>query len=276
MEFFTPCWFSLINLFSVEPKAQEIESILASVPQRLLECEALGQRSKPRAYDAILQPTLSDKNKFHITYTAGFTHTAPPRLYAECNDSQNTNCNTDFAACWFALARKPIFDSAPSIGYVKRMLSSVPQRLDICRLIIKEARRQGTEPLLAVAVAFKESLFTYTASTQSAVGPMGVVLKYYKCPHEDKSLCNPIEAGVSTLQKLHDLNSNDWCTPLAKYNAGECGRCDTPKATAVPDFCKDSAGQPKISLFEKSRSYAHHVYEIYEDLCETLSECYTC
>ena len=273
MEFLNPCWFSLINIFSLEPTDEEIARQVSTLSERLNSCETNAQKNKTKAYDIIAQSATSRKSNFFITVEKSVLGDDTPVLFADCNAETNSECKTDFAACWITLG--PLFVDKTSVGYIDHVSKSLPERLKICQDVVREARRQNTDPFLAIAVAFHESKFTKTTSPQNAQGPMGVMMRYH-CNQKDKTLCDPIVVGVQTLQKYIDLNQEDWCTPLAKFNAGECGRCDTPKASDVPDQCRDENGDPKWSLFKRSRDYANQVYGLYEELCATFNECHTC
>jgi len=275
MEFLNPCWFSLINIFSLEPTDEEIAMQAASLSTRLLSCEAIAQNNKSKAYDTIAQSATTSKSNFFITVEKSFLDDEKPVLFADCNADTNTECKTDFAACWVTLGRGPLFVEKTSVGYIDHISKSLPERLKICQAVVREARRQNTDPFLAIAVAFHESKFTNTKSPQNAQGPLGVMMRYH-CDQKDKTLCDPITVGVQTLQKYIDLNQGDWCTPLAKFNAGECGRCDTPNASDVPAQCRDKDGVPKWNLFKRSHTYANEVYGLYEELCATFNECHTC
>lgn len=275
MDFFIPCWISLINLFPIAPTQSQIESIIPQIPSLLEKCELTAQESKPKALQAIIRLSNKPSNPFVLRLTDALENTTTPSLYASCSDVGNPSCNTDFAACWFLLAKPPLFNKKLHISYVKKVISTVPQRLQTCLAITKEAYRQNVDPLLAITLGFKETTFLNIKSNQNAVGPLGTIMKYH-CRQKDKKLCDPIEVGVSTIQKYLDLNPYDMCTALAKYNAGECGTCDIPKEGEVSILCRDSQKNPKWRLFEKSRYYALDVIQMYENLCMLFAGCHTC
>jgi len=275
MEFFVPCWLSLLNIFPTSPSQADIDQTIPYIPELLQKCEVSAQEAKPRAMTAIARLKWKSKNAFDMKASHSIDGTNTPTLFATCSEVNNPSCDTDFAACWFILAQKPLFNDAPNLSYIKSIIQTLPERLDTCSKIVKEAHTQNVDALLAITIAFKESTFLSVKSNQNAEGPLGVKLKYH-CSHKNKSLCDPIEVGVSAVQKYIDLNSNDLCTALAKYNAGECGRCGTPTEHEVPKSCRNSLGVPKWSLFEKSEAYASDVMEIYEELCMVFDTCHTC
>lgn len=290
LEFFIPCWFALLNLFPQNPTDAEIAEVLKTIPQQLLICEQRAKAAPKDPYAEIAQLGNDLGTSFSLSLQSRADIKLPPLKVAHCKDSNS--CDSTFAACWLTIARPPFIPTKPSLTYLKTALRglrvswgneiktiSVFNGLNICQKVAHEAQVQQVEPQLAIAVAFKESLFSMSVSDKGAIGPMGVIYKHH-CG-VNKKLCtpkhiDPIQLGVSTLQKYLNLNPFDWCTPLAKYNAGECGRCDQPKDQAVPRLCRADDGSPKRLLFESSFNYAQFVYGIYEELCETFGDCHNC
>ena len=82
-------------------------------------------------------------------------------------------------------------------GLLTAEMSSPLKRQSVCEDVMEEADRQGVEPLLAVAVAWRESALTRNAkSSAGAVGPMQVIPRFW-CKSKP---CDYIEAGVRALK----------------------------------------------------------------------------
>ena len=81
--------------------------------------------------------------------------------------------------CWIAMSY--IFSPDASISYQKKISKSIPKRMRVCTHIAKEAQRQNVNHILAVALAYHESRFSYPISKAGAKGPLGVITKYHCC-----------------------------------------------------------------------------------------------
>lgn len=81
---------------------------------------------------------------------------------------------------------------------VKTQASTLQKsRIEVCEDITHEAITQNVDPILAVAVAWRESAFIRTASSnKGAVGPMQVIPRFW-CREKP---CDYIEAGVRALK----------------------------------------------------------------------------
>jgi hypothetical protein len=91
-------------------------------------------------------------------------------------------------------------------------------RAQVCEEIAAEAIAQDVNPVLAVAVAWRESAFTRSAvSSAGAVGPLQVMPRFW-CKSKP---CDYIEAGIRALKhytEKHGLNDG-----LCAYASGR--RC---------------------------------------------------
>lgn len=75
--------------------------------------------------------------------------------------------------------------------------TKVQSRAEVCVDVASEALHQGVDPVLAVAVAWRESAWTRGAvSKAGAVGPMQVIPRFW-CKSKP---CDYIEAGVRALK----------------------------------------------------------------------------
>ena len=102
-----------------------------------------------------------------------------------------------------------------------------------CLDVSREARAQGVEPTLAVAVAWHESRFDAVAeSSMGARGPMQVIPRWW-CPRGTAEGCDLTAAGVAALRSYlaqHDGPAAGLCA----YNAGnKCGPRGRRYAEAV-------------------------------------------
>ena len=102
-----------------------------------------------------------------------------------------------------------------------------------CLDVSREARAQGVEPTLAVAVAWHESRFDVAArSSQGARGVMQVMPRWW-CPRGTAEGCDLTAAGVAALRSYlaqHDGPAAGLCA----YNAGnKCGPRGRRYAEAV-------------------------------------------
>jgi len=140
----------------------------------------------------------------------------------------------------------------PSKTYLDSIIGSVPERVQICNQVAQAAARRDIDPLLAIAISFNETKFTFVDSDKGAKGPLGVIPKYH-CPKKGK--CDYIEAGLSALEKALDLGDQDLCRSLAIYNRG------------VEGVCKKGTSE---------YSYAQYVIKIYDRLCAATDFCHTC
>lgn len=148
------------------------------------------------------------------------------------------------------------FPTAPSSSYVKKHWSRAYERILVCEKVAREARHQGVDIALAVAVAAKETRFTYKTSPKGAQGPMGVLPKYH-CPNKTAKGCDLIKAGVSALDKFLRHSQGNTCQALAHYNAGYNGRCEE--------------GRPEYDF------YALEVLEYYDTACAKAPDlCASC
>jgi soluble lytic murein transglycosylase-like protein len=122
--------------------------------------------------------------------------------------------------CWIVMLNIMSPNASPS--YQKKISSSLPNRLKICKQVAKEAKRQQVDPALAIAVAYHETRFENITSHKGAQGPLGVLPQYH-CPKKGK--CDHTKAGIFALKKFLNLNHQKKCTALAQYNRGLKGKC---------------------------------------------------
>ena len=79
----------------------------------------------------------------------------------------------------------------------KNAHTMVQHRTQVCLDVANEATKQGVDPVLATAVAWRESAFLRKArSSAGAVGPMQVMPRFW-CKSKK---CDYIEAGVRALK----------------------------------------------------------------------------
>lgn len=92
-------------------------------------------------------------------------------------------------------------------------------RVRVCVDVANEAARQGVDPVLAVAVSWRESAFIRSAkSSMGAVGPMQVMPQFW-CKSKP---CNHIEAGVRALRYYTERHGFEG--GLCAYFSGKpCG-----------------------------------------------------
>ena len=101
-----------------------------------------------------------------------------------------------------------------------------------CLDVAREARAQGVEPTLAVAVAWHESRFDAVAeSSMGARGPMQAIPRWW-CPRGTAEGCDLTAAGVSALRSY--LAQHGEGRGLCHYNAGnKCGHRGRRYAASV-------------------------------------------
>lgn len=90
-------------------------------------------------------------------------------------------------------------------------------QIDECVRVLTEAEKQGFDPELAVAVAWKESRFNAKArSSKGAIGVMQIIPKYW-CPN--KRRCDSVVYGIKALLRLKKLyGQRDF---LCRYASGQ-------------------------------------------------------
>lgn len=86
--------------------------------------------------------------------------------------------------------------------------------LDVCRVLVQEAERQGVDPALVVAVGFWETGLHLEAKTGSYIGPLAVHRKWCKTKH---NACIP--CGVGFLKGWR-AKSKSWKSALYGYTGG--------------------------------------------------------
>ena len=118
-----------------------------------------------------------------------------------------------------------IFSPDASITYQKKISNSIPKRMHVCKQVAKEAKTQNVNHILAVALAYHESRFSFPISKAGAKGPLGVITKYH-CTHEP---CDLTKAGIHALKK-YLKRTNNTCDAIAQYNSNLDAHCqqDTP------------------------------------------------
>lgn len=157
-----------------------------------------------------------------------------------------------FIPCWVALSN--MFSSHPSESYMNALIDSVPKRIYICNEVALAAKKRNMDPVLAIAISYTETKFTFIESGRGAKGPLGVIPKYH-CTNKDIENCDLIDAGLNAIEKVLDLADDDLCQSLALYNRGMKGRCKKGRS---------------------EYSYAQYVLDIYEQICASTDACYTC
>ena len=133
-----------------------------------------------------------------------------------------------------------IFSPDASITYQKKISRSIPQRMHVCKQVAKEAKTQNVNHILAVALAYHESRFSYPTSKAGAKGPLGVLTHY----HCQKEPCNLIKAGIHALKK-YLKRTNNTCDAIAQYNSTLDANCEQNT---------------------RATQYAHSVLDIYYEL----------
>lgn len=127
--------------------------------------------------------------------------------------------------CWTIMLN--ILSPDASISYQRKIARTIPNRMEICKQVAKEAKRQNVNPILAVTIAYEETRFENISSPKGARGPMGVIPRYH-CP--SKGNCDYTKAGVLAIKKFLKLNKNNMCKALAQYNRGLDGECKTGRS----------------------------------------------
>lgn len=161
-----------------------------------------------------------------------------------------------FFPCWVALGLIYNAQTAPSKSYINVQSRGFAEKLHICSKVAIEAKRQGVDPILAIAVAKSESGFKANIkSGKGAQGPLGVMPRYH-CPEGKAKGCDFIKAGVSALDKVLEMHPDDRCKALAVYNRGLEGKCADGRS---------------------EYGYAMHVLDVYNDICAAAGAyCETC
>ena len=161
-----------------------------------------------------------------------------------------------FFPCWVALGLIYNTHTAPSKSYINVQSRRFAEKLHICSKVATEAKRQGVDPILAIAVSSSESSFTSKiTSSKGAKGPLGVMPKWH-CPKGKAKGCDLIKAGISALDKVTALYPQDRCRALAVYNRGLEGTCEEGRS---------------------EYGYATHVLDVYADICRSAPDfCETC
>lgn len=159
-----------------------------------------------------------------------------------------------FTPCWIAFSF--MFKGTPSDTYLDSELKSgkMMERVRICNDVGIYARRRNIDPLLAIAISFHETRFTYVESEKGAKGPLGVIPKWH-CPKDKGKKCDYIEAGMNAIDKVLEASPDDLCLSLAIYNRGFYGKCER--------------GRPEYK-------YAQNVLKLYYALCSVSEMCHTC
>lgn len=126
---------------------------------------------------------------------------------------------TNLNICWIILLN--FFPQNSTETARKKIIRSLPDRLNVCLEVANKAQILNIDPALATAIAYHESRFSYPTSTKGAKGPMQVITKYH-CPKNKK--CDLVNAGLNALKKFQNINKN-LCATLAQYNRGLKGKC---------------------------------------------------
>ena len=93
---------------------------------------------------------------------------------------------------------------------------------DVRVRVVREARRQGVDADVALALAWRESRWTCGArSSAGAVGPLQVIPRHW-CPGGREAGCDLVAAGIRALA-YYRRTSPDWSEALCRYNAGTRG-----------------------------------------------------
>jgi len=129
--------------------------------------------------------------------------------------------------CWIILFH--MFQPDASISYQRNVVKHFPDTFKLCRQVVAEAKRQGVDPALAVAIAYHETRISYIQSDKGAQGPLGVIPKYH-CPKQ--GACDLVKAGVSAIVKWQAARK-DTCAMLAGYNRGFKGKCEEGRSEYI-------------------------------------------
>lgn len=102
-----------------------------------------------------------------------------------------------------------LFSHDQSVAYSKKLGASFQDRLETCRLVVKEAKDQAVDPILAVSIAFQESKFTKNAVAfdGKGFGAMQATPRLW-CEKKKIENCDLIKAGVKALRTYLELH--DW------------------------------------------------------------------
>ena len=132
----------------------------------------------------------------------------------------------NFQLCWFLLLH--LFGTQPHLAsqtYQKKIIHSMPKKLNVCLDVAKNAQKLGIDPILAVSIAYHETRLSYAKSSKGAQGPLGVIPKYHCPKNKPVKKCNLVKAGILAIEKFLEINMYELCPALAQYNRGLKGKC---------------------------------------------------
>ena len=125
--------------------------------------------------------------------------------------------------------------------------TNVQSRAEVCVDVASEALHQGVDPLLAVAVAWRESAWTRSAvSKAGAVGPMQVIPRFW-CKSKP---CDYIEAGIRAL-KYYTERYGKHAGLCAYFSGRPCKKA------------KRSATRYRSSIIKRATKFS----KLYSDSC---------
>ena len=157
----------------------------------------------------------------------------------------------NFQLCWFLLLH--LFGNQPhhtSQAYQKKIIHSMPKKLNVCLNVTQNAAKLGIDPILAASIAYHETRLSYAKSSKGAQGPLGVIPKYHCPKNKPVEKCNLVKAGILAIEKFLEINRYELCPTLAQYNRGLKGKCT--KGRSEYNYAK-----AVLKTMKKLQQYTH-------------------
>ena len=135
-----------------------------------------------------------------------------------------------------SLALSNMFTSVNSPSYRRKIMRSMPKRMDVCLKVGLRAKEFGLPTAEVISIGYYESKFTESVvSSAGAMGPLQVIPRYF-CPNGRAKGCDLIAAGLKAIRKFKNSYGDKY---LCHYNSGiKCYRRSKRYARKVSSLRK--------------------------------------